>query len=65
MEKKTSEAQRRASDKYDAEHIKRLSLAMNVEEFERMEEHLKNTGQKRNRFIRDSIAEKIDREQQQ
>ena len=62
-EKKTSDAQRKASNKYDAGHIKRLSLAMNISEFERMENHIRDTGQKRNKFIRDSISEKIDREQ--
>lgn len=57
-----SKAQRKSNDKYDAEHMKRLSLIMNIEMFEKMENHIKTIGMKRNKFITDAIREKIERE---
>lgn len=64
-ERKTSEAQRRANEKYDAEHIKRLSLMMPISEFDIMEEHIKSVGENRNRFIRKAISEKITHDNKQ
>lgn len=57
-----SKAQRKSNDKYDAEHMKRLSLIMNIEMFQKMENHIKTIGMKRNKFITEAIREKLERD---
>lgn len=65
VEKKTSEARRRANDKWDAKNLKRLSLAMPIDEYDKMIDHIKETGEKQNRFIRRSIEETIKNDSEQ
>ena len=57
-----SESRKAANAKWDAGHLKRLSLAMPVEEWERLQEATKKTGDSQNAFIRKAIKEKIQRQ---
>ena len=59
MNAKLSDAQRRASQKWDAENLKRLSLAMLKTDFDEMSEHIERIGENRNRFINRAIKRTI------
>lgn len=58
-----SEKKKISNARWDAANLKRLSLAMLVTDYNRMEAYLQKTGITRNRFINNAISEKIDREQ--
>ncbi len=57
-----TEAQRRANDKYLKEHYRQVKLAMPKEEAEALEQHCADHGYTKAGFIRQAIAEKIDRD---
>lgn len=61
-ERKTSEARRRANAKWDAKNLKRFSVSLPLSEYDRMEEHISITKEKRNAFIRRSIKQAIERD---
>lgn len=54
-----TESRKRANDKWDAEHLKRLSLAIPMDLYQAMQEYIKESGESVNRFIRSAIEEKI------
>lgn len=57
-----SDAQRKANDKYIKEHYRQVKLAMPKEEAEELELHCSKHGYTKAGFIRQSIREKIDRD---
>ena len=57
-----SPAQRKSADKYIAKNYTRIGLAMPNDEAEAMREHCRKHGVTINGFIRDAIAEKIERD---
>ena len=60
-EYKTSEARRRATSKYD-KSIARQLLRMPASEKQRVEEHIKKTGESFNGFVKRAISETIERD---
>ena len=59
LEKKTSEAQLRANKKWNDKNMKKFTLSMPTDEYDDMKEHIENTGESRNGFIREAIKEAI------
>lgn len=61
-ERKVSENKRASNDRWDKANVKRMSLVLRVDEWERLKQYLDKTGAKANTFIRKAIEEKLDRE---
>ena len=59
MKKAMSEARKRANQKWDAENLKRLSLAMNKADYESMRTHIEERNESQNGFINRAIQETI------
>jgi len=59
MKKAMTEARKRANQKWDAENLKRLSLAMNKSDYESMRTHIEERNESQNRFINRAIQETI------
>ena len=57
-----SEKKKASNEKWDAKNLKRMSLALGVDEYERLRAYLDQTGESMNGFIRRAIAEKLDRD---
>lgn len=54
-----SEAKKRNNAAWDAKNLKRLSLAVPVKLFERMQSHVNQTGQTMNGFIKQAIETQL------
>ena len=65
MELKTSKAQRAASVKWQKENYVRIPLDVRPEEKERIKEIAKKNNMTVGRYIKEAIAEKIEREAKQ
>ncbi len=57
-----SEAQKRAILKYNKEHIKRIPLDVQKEEYTRIQEHAAARGESVNGFIKRAISEAMQRD---
>ena len=57
-----SEKKKASNAKWDSENLKRMSLAVPVEMYERMQARIEQTGETMNGFIKRSIVETLDRE---
>ena len=57
-----TEKKKASNARWDAENLKRMSLALPVALFARLQEAVSRTGGSMNGFIREAIQEKIDRE---
>lgn len=57
-----SEAQKRATLKYNKEHIKRIPLDVQKEEYTRIQEHAAARGESVNGFIKRAISETMQRD---
>ena len=60
-----NEKKKAANARWDSENLKRISVAMPVELHERMTDHIGNTGETKNGFIKRAIKETIDNDQRQ
>lgn len=60
-----SEKKKASNAKWDAENLKRLSLAVPVSMFEFMKEHTEKTGETMNGFIKRAIVELLEKEKGQ
>lgn len=58
-----SESKRKSNAKWDAANLKRLSLAVPVDLFQRMSEHAAEKGESMNGFIKRAIQELLDNEE--
>lgn len=54
-----SEKKKASNAKWDSANLKRLSLALPVADYERMQEHIKKTGETQNGFIKRAIQETV------
>ena len=52
-----SEKKKASNAKWDSANLKRLSLALPVDDFSQMQEHIKQTGETQNGFIKRAIKE--------
>ena len=59
-----SEKKKASNAKWDAQNLKRLSLAVPVERYAEMKEHTQETGETINGFINRAIRETISRERE-
>lgn len=57
-----SDAQKKAVAKYQKKNITRVSLVIDNNFYERIDNRLKKTGESKNGFIIQAIKEKLDRE---
>ena len=57
-----SEKKRASNAKWDSEHLKRMSLAVPLEMYERMQTHIAQTGESMNGFIKRSINELLNKQ---
>lgn len=57
-----TEAQKKANAKYQKKNITRVSLVIDNNFYERIDNRLKKTGESKNGFIIQAIKEKLDRE---
>ena len=57
-----SEKKKASNAAWDSKNIKRTSLALRVELYQQMTEHIETTGEKVNAFITRAIKETIERE---
>ena len=57
-----SEAKKRANKKWDKNNLKRLSLAIPIETFNKLDLFCKNTKVSKNSFIKSAIDEKLERD---
>ena len=62
LEKKTSDSQRRAADKWDKEHIERMGFTVPLGMKEVIQDHAAKMGESTNKFIQRAIFETIKRE---
>lgn len=62
MEKKTSDAQRRAANNWDKEHIQRMGFTVPLGKKELITAHAAKMGESVNKFIQRAIFETIERE---
>lgn len=60
-----SEKKKASNAKWDAENLKRLSLAVPVSLHDRMKEHTEKTGETMNGFIKRAIVETLEKEKGQ
>ena len=58
-----SEKKRASNLAWDSKNLKRMSLAMRVDLYDRMKAHVTEKGESANGFITSAIAEKLDREE--
>lgn len=58
-----TEKKRASNAKWDMKNLKRMSLAVPVEQFERMQSRIAQTGETMNGFIKRAITETLDREE--
>lgn len=58
-----SDAQKKAVTKYQKKNITRVSLVIDNNFYERIDNRLKKTGESKNGFIIQAIKEKLDREE--
>lgn len=59
---KTSDAQKRASQKYDKENMKMISVNLKKEVFESLEKGIAKSETNRNKFVTTAILEKLERD---
>ena len=57
-----SEKKRASNDAWDSRNIKRTSLALRLDLYNKMMEHIQTTDEKMNAFITRAIRETIDRD---
>lgn len=57
-----SEKKKASNLAWDSKNLKRMSLAMRVDLYDRMKAHITEKGESANGFITNAIAEKLDRE---
>ena len=57
-----SEKKKASNAKWDAANLKRMSLAMPLDMFNKMQDHIKGTGETANGFIKRAISETMNRE---
>ena len=57
-----SEKKKASNAKWDAENLKRMSLAVPSTLYIRMQEHIGNTGETMNGFIKRCITDTLDKE---
>ncbi|MBR3237367.1 MAG: hypothetical protein IKF99_02915 [Oscillospiraceae bacterium] len=55
-----SEAKKRNNIKWDAKNLKRMSLAVPVRLYERMQAHIEKNGGSMNKFIKEAIEKALD-----
>lgn len=58
-----SDKKKASNANWDKKNMKRLSVAMRADEYEKMQDHTRTTQENTNAFIRRAIAETIAREQ--
>lgn len=58
-----TEKKKASNAAWDSKNLKRMSLAMRIDLYERMKSHLDKTGESANGFITNAISEKLDREE--
>lgn len=61
-QKKTSEAQTRANKKYSEKNMKMISVNLNREVFEMLENGVIKSGMNRNKYVTTAILEKLMRD---
>ena len=54
-----TEKKRASNAKWDSKNLKRLSLALPIDDYEHMKEHINSTGETQNGFIKRAIKETI------
>lgn len=54
-----TEKKKASNAKWDSENLKRISVAMPVDLHERMIEHIEETGETKNGFVKRAISETI------
>ena len=64
MSAKLSDSRKRANQKWDAENLKRISVAMLLDDYNAMMEHIEKKGSNRNKFINHAIRTTIALENQ-
>lgn len=58
-----SEKKKASNAAWDSMNLKRTSLAIRIDLYDRMKAHLEKTGASVNGFIADAISEKLDRDE--
>lgn len=58
-----TDAQKKARDKWNKEHQKRISLVMNNDFYIRITNHIEKTGETKNGFITRAIKETLEKEE--
>ena len=54
-----SEKKKASNSRWDKDHLKRMSLAMRTDLYERMQQHITETGESANGFINRAIEEAL------
>lgn len=54
-----SEKKRVSNANWDKDNMKRMSLALRIDEYDRLKKHIQQTGENANSFIRRAIAHTI------
>ena len=60
-----SEKKKASNAAWDSKNLKRMSLAVSIEQHERMQAHIEQTGETMNGFIKRAITETINRDEEQ
>lgn len=58
-----TEKKKASNAKWDMKNLKRMSLAVPLELYERMQSRVKQTGETMNGFIKRAVSELLDREE--
>lgn len=58
-----TEKKKASNTKWDMKNLKRMSLAVPLELYERMQSRVKQTGETMNGFIKRAVSELLDREE--
>lgn len=59
-----SEKKKASNAAWDNKNLKRMSLALRIDLFDKMKAYIESTGESANGFISNAISEKLDRELQ-
>lgn len=59
-----SEKKKASNMAWDSKNLKRMSLALRLDLYERMKEHVDRQNESVNGFISSAVAEKLDREEE-
>lgn len=59
-ERKVSQKKRESNDRWDSANLKRMSLVLRNDEWDRLKAHIDKTGEAANAFIRGAIIDKLD-----